>query len=219
MFDVGAIRGSMNDWSQAITPALQFPFGGGTSDEESGRVKVRNSLTEITKEVLSKEKCKKYLEELLKQIKATMTVDTLIDKSVSAVSDIANNNLTFDGPSSTVLLTADAFLESNAAGANTVGAWFSQNPGTIGLSQFNGNSIFLRLADWNGRGSSFFNLIDGQMNAYGYGTLMHELLHKKHLGGFSHSQMDSAAQRGGVYSAPLYKNAQSASIGTACFSS
>jgi hypothetical protein len=84
----------------------------------------------------------------------------------------------------------------SSPGVNTVGDTFSSVPNQEAPSQFNGSAICLN-GDW---GSGFWTglfspyaISGGSATSYGLGTLTHELLHKKSVGGgFSHLDMNAA---------------------------
>jgi hypothetical protein len=90
------------------------------------------------------------------------------------------------------------------------------------LSQFNGYAIFVRFDDWwswlNGLTSVYIKGASGKVNAYGLGTLTHEVLHKQTVaGGFTHDQMDSALVVAGFRGGTLGHNYDSDGIAQICF--
>jgi hypothetical protein len=93
----------------------------------------------------------------------------------------------------------------------TVGQWFQASRGREALSQFNGDAIFIDAASdriWGG---------DGLPTDYGMGTLLHELLHKRDIGGgFNHEEMFAALRRAGIFKPQLYRNPISSSL-QSCF--
>ncbi len=103
-------------------------------------------------------------------------------------------------------------------------------PGTFhyleGLSQYNGDAIWLRLfydwsGAWKGLLSQYVTKLPlskmGQVNRYGLGTLLHEVLHKQSIGGgFTHANMSQALGIGSC--APVgTQNGCSNAIAAACF--
>jgi hypothetical protein len=80
---------------------------------------------------------------------------------------------------------------------------YSTTPYLEGLSQYNGYAIWLRVISdwsgaWKGASSQHVHTISlsgkgGQVNSYGLGTLLHEVLHKNSVGGgFTHENMAQA---------------------------
>jgi hypothetical protein len=136
----------------------------------------------------------------------------------------------YDGPSSNTPLDPAKFpgAADPAHNINTVGQLFNAfGPGTAqyieALSQFNGYAIFLRFDDWwswlNGLTSQYIKGASGKVNAYGLGTLTHEVLHKQTVaGGFTHDQMDSALAVAGVQGTTVGRNHDSDGIAQICFS-
>lgn len=94
-----------------------------------------------------------------------------------------------------------------------------------GLSQYDGSAIWLRLFDdwdgaWLGLNSQYITKLSftryGQVNSYGLGTLLHEVLHKRSVGGgFTHKDMWTALGLSSCDGWP--HNACSDHIATACF--
>ena len=105
----------------------------------------------------------------------------------------------------------DCCQSPSTATVRTVGQWFQASRGREALSQFNGDAIFIDAASdriWGG---------DGLPTQYGMGTLLHELLHKRDIGGgFNHEQMSAALSRAGIYNPRLYRNPISNSL-QSCF--
>jgi hypothetical protein len=142
-------------------------------------------------------------------------------------------NYVFDGPSSNTPLDPIKFPNAASPGVTTVSQWFaefSSNNYADGLSQQNGDAVYFRFNDWfswlNGWSSKFqivsFNplslLKPGQINYYGMGTVMHEILHKQAVGGgFTHDQMDQAIGAVGWPGLTLGHNNDSEGIGKLCF--
>jgi hypothetical protein len=98
-----------------------------------------------------------------------------------------------------------------------------------GLSQYNGSAIWLRLFDWRGDYKGLFSQYIttftvspskfGKVNYYGMGLLLHELLHKRTVGGgFTHGELGTALSincEPGVFG--VSHNACSDIIGQRCF--
>jgi hypothetical protein len=135
-------------------------------------------------------------------------------------------NFVYDGPSSPTALTAAKFPGLASPGITTVGQWFAAHNVTgnyaEGLSQFNGDAIWVRFDEWLSwlfrTLSPHFLTSKGKLNSYAMGTLMHEILHKQSVGGgFTHQQMNTAIQA--VFgSLPITdENPDSVGIGNACF--
>jgi hypothetical protein len=104
-------------------------------------------------------------------------------------------------------------------------------PGTYqyleGLSQYNGYAIWLRvISDWSGAwmgaGSQYIHTFSlskgGQVNSYGLGTLLHEVLHKNSIGGgFTHENMSQALDIAPCQGDPDGHNTCSVAIANRCF--
>ena len=112
----------------------------------------------------------------------------------------------------------------------TVGDDFAANgPGSLhyeeALSQYNGYPIWLRVfsdwsGSWKGLTSQYIHTLSlskaGQVNPYGLGTLLHEVLHKQSVGGgFTHADMSRALGLGSCDG--FSQNGCSSAIGNACF--
>jgi hypothetical protein len=103
-------------------------------------------------------------------------------------------------------------------------------PGTYhyleGLSQYNGSAMWLRVirdwsGAWKGLTSQYITTLSlskaGQVNSYGLGTLLHEVLHKKSVGGgFTHANMSQALGIGSC-AAVGTQNGCSNAMAAACF--
>jgi hypothetical protein len=148
----------------------------------------------------------------------------------------------YDGPSSTI--PWDQCTPPNCVAKFPV--WFTgeqkpngylvkqefeaNGPGTFhyleGLSQYNGAAIWLRSfpywsGAWKGLISQYITTISlsksGQVNSYGLGTLLHEVLHKQSVGGgFTHANMSQALGLGSC-AAVGTQNGCSNAIAAACF--
>jgi hypothetical protein len=104
---------------------------------------------------------------------------------------------------------------------------YSTAPRMEGLSQYNGYTIWLRvISDWSGawRGltSQYIHTSSlskgGQVNSYGLGTLLHEVLHKRSVGGgFTHADMSNALGIESCGDDGKGNNACSAAIANKCF--
>jgi hypothetical protein len=119
------------------------------------------------------------------------------------------------------VLDSGRFPGANADGAGTIGAWFGQNSQREALSQINGNAIWIRFDNWSGATSSYRELFSGSISRYGLGTLMHELLHKNHIGGgFSHTAMQNALMSVGAGAGSMPadgRNMNSLGMASICF--
>jgi len=177
----------------------------------------KSGLCEISNKKFSGP-CRKFLEKLANL--AGISVDALISQLQATASDA--QNYLYDGPSSTVPLDGNKFPGVSSPGVNTVGDTFSNVPNQEALSQFNGSAIFLK-GDW---GSGFLTGLfspyatsGGSATSYGLGTLTHELLHKKSVGGgFSHSNMNAALNAVGAAGGTFGRNDISDRIARLCFS-
>jgi len=110
--------------------------------------------------------------------------------------------------------------------------FLDNGPGTFhyleALSQYDGAAIWLRLFDdwdgaWKGLTSQYITTFSlskaGQVNGYGLGTLTHEVLHKRTVGGgFTHADMSTAL---GISSCTTggTQNGCSSAIAARCFPS
>jgi hypothetical protein len=104
----------------------------------------------------------------------------------------------------------------------------STTPYLEGLSQYNGYAIWLRvISDWSGAwkglSSQYIHTISfygkgGQVNSYGLGTLLHEVLHKNSIGGgFTHENMAQALNIGQCSDDGAGHNTCSVGIANSCF--
>jgi len=176
----------------------------------------KSGLCEISNKKFSGP-CRKFLEKLANL--AGISVDALISQLQATASDA--QNYVYDGPSSTVPLDGNKFPGVSSPGVNTVGDTFSNVPNQEALSQFNGSAIFLK-GDW---GSGFLTGLfspyatsGGSATSYGLGTLTHELLHKKSVGGgFSHSNINAALNAVGAAGGTFGRNDISDRIARLCF--
>jgi len=136
----------------------------------------------------------------------------------------------FDGPSSKTQLDPVKFPGIAYPGVTTVGEWFSDDSSREGLSQYNGEAIWVNLDEWHSWIGGYFSpmLINstGKVNYYGMGTMMHEILHKQAVGGgFRHDAQpgprDLNVAIGAVGWPPLTvgHNNDSEAIGRFCFGS
>lgn len=130
---------------------------------------------------------------------------------------------TYDGPSSTVPLDPIKFPGIASSGIATVGQWFNAPPRGEGLSQFNGDAVWVSLDDWHNwipGAAPLTQMIfhNGKVNYYGMGTLMHEILHKQAVGGgFTHPQMNTAITAVGWPLLTGGHEIRSEAIGKFCF--
>jgi hypothetical protein len=112
----------------------------------------------------------------------------------------------------------------------TVGAWFRTNVSKrFGLSQYNGSAIWLEIytcadcSSWNGGWKGIGNPYVtsgwdwGRINRYGLGLLLHELLHKRSIGGgFTHTDMNNGLDISPPNPKPSF-DYLGATIGDRCF--
>jgi hypothetical protein len=142
----------------------------------------------------------------------------------------------FDGPSDNKTSTLDPVkfpgtLPPDGSyiggpGQANVKEWFAYDLSRQGLSQYNGYAEWVDFNDWHSWFGGWFSpMLDNhtaKLNYYGFGTIMHETLHKKAVGGgFIHTQMDEAIRvAAGVF--PYFPkqayNSDSQGIGLLCFS-
>ena len=160
-----------------------------------------------------------------------VTEATLIAQLQATANRAFAGDYIYDGPSSTTPLDPAKFPGMASAGIATVGQWFDLH-GVMGdyaegLSQFNGDSVWVRFNEWfswlsrtfPGTLGSYLLTSSGHLNSYAMGTLMHEILHKQTVGGgFSHPQMDTAITAVlGYLPTALGRNSDSLGIGQLCF--
>ena len=160
-----------------------------------------------------------------------VTEATLIAQLQATANRAFAGDYIYDGPSSTTPLAPAKFPGMASAGIATVGQWFDLH-GVMGdyaegLSQFNGDSVWVRFNEWfswlsrtfPGTLGSYLLTSSGHLNSYAMGTLMHEILHKQTVGGgFSHPQMDTAITAVlGYLPTALGRNSDSLGIGQLCF--
>jgi RHS repeat-associated protein len=186
----------------------------------TGRQRAHEGLRELTAgRLLGKKDCADLLEKLAEQVGGGATAASIAGAVERQARETYNSWTMYDGPSaSTVFLEPAKFGYSASGKVKTVADWFNADKGRQGLSQQNGSAIFIRSSDWG----SFYNsytTFDGDLSAYGFGTLLHEVLHKQSVGGFTHGQMEAALAAVGFTSAdnPLYKNINSSGFGVKCF--
>ncbi|MEQ1935268.1 MAG: hypothetical protein ABL962_15520, partial [Fimbriimonadaceae bacterium] len=162
---------------------------------------------------------------------ASVTKSTLVNQ-LRATARRAREHV-YNGPNDTTWLADDKFPNVRTSTITTVGQWFAALPTAEGLSQFNGDAIYLRLDDWyswlNGWVSKFQIVTanpfkPGMVNYYGMGTVMHEILHKQMVGGgFTHNAPPDARDMDAVIDAvgrPTFTsphNGISDALGKLCF--
>jgi RHS repeat-associated protein len=216
-FGTGWSTGAMPWGASAIQGAIQNATEAAILlASQNGAATADKGLAQISSGgFASKSKCTEFFQELVGENSLTITADELIAE-VMRVASAAEQYL-YDGPSATsVPLDPTKFPGANSSGASTVSQWFGQSSGTIALSQFNGAAIWIKTAEWSGFLSPFVS--GGNVNQYGLGTLLHELLHKEVVGGgVSHDQMINALQAIGAYGSVLGRNDISNSLGSICF--
>jgi hypothetical protein len=162
-----------------------------------------------------------FLGKLVKSNPSSGTDDamTLAMQIKATAEDVSRGGHLYDGPTSSTALDANKFPGAASPGVNTVGDWFAAHNGANALSQFDGSAIFLDTSDWD-RITGPMVTISGDVKPYGYGTLMHELLHKKAVGGgFTHDQIDQALTSAGIAPTDFTtgRNRESDQIGKLCF--
>jgi hypothetical protein len=165
--------------------------------------------------------------------------ETLLNEIQSTAS--AAMNYIYDGPSSTT-----AWQQCTPPGCIAMfPVWFtgfqappnyqvkqifeqySSTPYLEGLSQYDGYAIWLRvISDWSGAWEGLtsqyihtFSLSKGgQVNSYGLGTLLHEVLHKNSVGGgFTHENLAQALNIGACQDNGGGHNTCSQAIANSCF--
>jgi hypothetical protein len=103
---------------------------------------------------------------------------------------------------------------------------YNTTPYLEGLSQYNGYAIWLRVINdwsgaWMGANSQYihtFSSKSGQVNSYGLGTLLHEVLHKKSVGGgFTHDNLSTALGISFCGDNGRAQNSCSVAIANSCF--
>jgi RHS repeat-associated protein len=172
-------------------------------------------------EFRNRTKCGEFFQALLDVTGRGGNASNLMNGAASTAGDAVHQ--VYDGPSSTVPLTADKFPGAGASGATTVGEWFRMYETAEALSQFNGSAVWIRVANWEplvlGLGESSMGA-NGVISQYGLGILLHEILHKNSVGGgFTHDQFDAAFARIGLSrrDAAYGREAQSDLMGKICF--
>ena len=167
------------------------------------------------------------------------TKATLLDEIQSTASGATN--FVYDGPSSTTLweqcttpgcvamfpVWFTGFQEPPGYQVKQLFQQYDTNPYLEGLSQYNGYAIWLRvISDWSGawRGltsqyiQTFSLSKGGQVNSYGLGTLLHEVLHKNSVGGgFTHENLAQALNIGACQDNGEEHNTCSQAIANSCF--
>jgi hypothetical protein len=187
----------------------------------SGLGKAKQAIADLAKgDFRSKQKCREFFQALNTTANLKIDVDTLMDQVISVARDA--QNYIYDGVHSGTQLTAAEFPSTASPGVTTVDDWFAVDSGRQALSQYNGYAIFIRPDQWVPHTGSMTEFLSGNVNQYGMGTLMHELLHKRLIsGGFGHSPgnttMTDALKAVGMASGSLFKNAESEYIGKLCF--
>jgi hypothetical protein len=159
----------------------------------------------------AKPACRDFLD----QLAGAEQAERLTGAVLAAARAAFDQGLLYDGPTSMELLDEERFGDSNIHGLRTVAEWFQFDNRRQALSQQNGNAIWIRAEDWTGIFSSFR---DGDRpSAYALGTLVHEFLHKQHVGSYGHTQMLNALERAGYSHFTYGRNQISDAIGRMCF--
>jgi RHS repeat-associated protein len=202
--------GSYMSWLWFCADPALHEYGCDDSTNEG----ITNALAGVEILSMGNFKCKDFFSALGKETKSDP--NTLMLAVASAAGNIASNNYLYDGPSSTTELDSTNFPDALGSNVRTVGDWFAQGPGRTALSQYNGFAIFIASSDWAGWFSPF--LSHGKANSYGLGTLMHEILHKKNVGGgFNHQKIANALNALDAPDYDLGRNPISDRIGKICF--
>ncbi|MEW5979095.1 MAG: RHS repeat-associated core domain-containing protein, partial [Acidobacteriota bacterium] len=191
---------------------LQRARPGGGRGGTPGIKTAQNHLIKTSRgEFKSKQKCRDFFAKLIEQNNLDATVDSLMDQVQSTAGEAAGH--VYDGPSSTTPLDEEKFPGHATKNLKTVGDYFSTPPYQEALSQVNGAAIWMREADGTGL---FGSPYDG---SYGLGTLMHELFHKRSVGGgfTGHQQLEDALRGIGGFESALTKDNISHSLGKVCF--
>jgi RHS repeat-associated protein len=185
----------------------------------SGIGKAKQALKEIGKgEFKSKESCREFFKALIKAAGLKTEVDALMDQVAVAARDA--QSYVYDGVHSGTELSAQSFPSTGSQDVNTVSQWFAADGSRQALSQSSGLAIFIRPDQWTPHTGMMTGFISGEVNEYGMGTMLHELLHKQMIsGGFSHQTMNTALTAVGMGASNygLYNNRQSEQIGKLCF--
>ncbi len=216
----GGGSGSYGPWGGGISYGLVMDGGGaGAGDSQSEGVQVAlDGLSKITEGGFkSKAKCRDFFEALRKGKGLDIDVDALMNKVAQTASDARSGGYVYDGPSSPTVLDPRKFPGAASPGVSTVGNWFAQNPGREALSQADGLAIWIRASNWEGSWSAMGS--GTSATGYGLGILMHELLHKDMVGGFTHSDIDNALGAVGMdpTNYALGRERRSDQIGRLCF--
>lgn len=186
----------------------------GAYGDPEGKVRALRGLWSISVSTsLGSETCTKFFAALAPE---GVSFDTLKQQVRSVARSMAANHHIYDGPSSSTPLDPDKFPGAASPGVATVGEWFSAQPGSEALSQFNGDAVFIKFDAWDGLLSSYGEG-DGA-SKYGRGTLLHEILHKQMVGGGStHDQIRQALSSAGITNRTLGRNDISDRLSRACF--
>jgi RHS repeat-associated protein len=185
----------------------------------SGIGKAKQGLNEIGEgKFKSRDDCRRLFKALIEVAGVKADVDTLLEQ-VAAVAREAESYV-YDGVHSPTELTQDKFSDTAGPGVSTVSQWFAADPRREALSQYSGAAIFIRPDQWAWPLGHMTEYLSGNVNQYGMGTLMHEILHKQAIGGgFTHETMGTALTNLGMSSGlrALGKNRISEQIGKLCF--
>jgi RHS repeat-associated protein len=184
-------------------------LGGGNS----GIALAKSLLAQIAKGSFAlNPKCRAFLDAYIKAQGLNMNVDALVSQIKATAADA--ENYIYDGPSSTVPLTQSSFPGYSGS---SVGDTFTSNSSQQSLSQYDGSAIYIRAGDWQ----SFLGLSSSYAGPYGSGTLLHELIHKKSVGGgmIGHGPMDAALSSvvQGSLAVGMSHNMESDLLGQLCF--
>ncbi len=202
--------------ARCFGPCPSGGSGGSGGSSRTGRGNAAAGLATISRKGFkSRPDCNGFFEKLIDQNDLDVDADTLMNK-LAEVAGVAVD-FVYDGPSSPTTLDADKFPNTASPGVTTVGQWFAVDSNRSALSQFNGAAIFVRTGDWSGWFSQYID--DGQVNQYGMGSLMHELLHKQIVGGgFKHDQIRDALKAAGRNTVDFSgQNGLSRELGKICF--
>jgi hypothetical protein len=132
-------------------------------------------------------------------------------KSMAQIQETARMSAGFvyDGTTALVLWSAGQFGEERTSG-HTVADEFNNDEGLNALSQISGYAICLRPERFTEiAGGNRFSLKTGALTSTGYGTLLHEILHKfgvthdKMMGALGVDPFQAAAERAAVFSRRL----------------
>jgi RHS repeat-associated protein len=184
-------------------------FGG----NNSGIALAKSLLAQIAKGGFAlNPKCRAFLQAYIDEQHLNISVDALVAQIKATAADA--ESYVYDGPSSAVPVTPASFPGYSGS---TVGDTFTSNSSQQSLSQYDGSAIYIRAGDWQ----SFLGVSSSYNGSYGSGTLLHEIIHKKSVGGgmIGHDPMDAALSSvvQGTLAVGMGHNKESDLLGQLCF--